>query len=301
MSARRFMEPTTDDNPGDESTIDNPPIDSTELTAYVFHDAHITGLNAGIRGGGTDKYAITFEGKGGHEWRALYGSGEQVAKGAPREFMLDSLVFDAVVPASEGKPSSLMQLRLGNRNLWAKVATGHTDDDGNTEISARVELSVYRHGGGFIQDSTGDATHDCGIMTPDLLLTINRIAGLQGSLVLTRAPEAQQGDLFEPEYADPCQAPEGVRERTLSRGKRPAVQAFESAVSATDATGNLVEIPAVRAFYDSTPDAILRTWDSGPVKVVVDHRTVYILAMPAGSDEMPPKSGKDIAGDQGED
>lgn len=273
------------DDQDTDPTIDKPPTDTPELQVYQFVDTRISGFTAGIRGGGTDKFGITLEGKGGPEWRATYESGEEVAKGAPREYMLDSVTLDAIAPGTEGQPNRPVQLRLANRSLWAKVTTGHTDDDGLTTIVAKVEMSVYRHGGGFVSDPTGDIGHDCGIMSPDLFLAIGRVSGLTGRLTLVRAAEARQGDLFEPEYTDPCPAPEGTRERTLSRGKKPAVAAFESALSAVDADGNPVEVTTVRAFYDSRPDAILRTWDAGPVKVVVDHVTKYVMAMPADAEE----------------
>lgn len=269
-----------------------------ELVAYQFTDTELTGFSAAIRGGGTDKVLLQFLGKGGPEWRATYPTGEDAAKANPREYTLDSLTFDATMPTTDTHPGGPVQIALRDRLIWAKVQTGAADDDGNIAVSVKAEISVYRHGAGLVTDPSGDPGHDSGILSPDLFTKIGRFTGLSGTLTIVRSPEAQQQDMFKAEDVDPCPPPEGAKVRTLRRGGKGAVQAFETAIEARDPEGNAYAVESVRRLYDENPNAILRTWDGGPVKVCQGSKVLFVLRLPEpASDAGQSEGSQDGTGD----
>lgn len=255
--------------------------DLTALRRYVFEECTMSGTASKIQGSGSDAFEMSFRGKGGSEWRATYESGEECGRAAPREWGLDSMIFAAAVPATETEASRTEELCIRDRGISVKITTGATDEQsGTTEITLKVELSVYRYGGGFVSDPSGDRVRDSGIMSPDLYLQIGRISGLQGTVTLVRAPEAEQQNPLDQVDQGP-KAPEGVKEQTVRRGSKRAVAAFETALACTTVDGQAADVNAVRNLYESDHQYMLRTWEGGPVKVVKAAATVYVLTMPA--------------------
>lgn len=254
---------------------------------YVFEEANLIGIAAKTRGAGTDRLEMVFTGHGPKNFLATFADGRPAQKPVDGPWFVDHLRFSQIDTAAteefaEPDLDSIGDvLDIRGKDLEARVtctSTLGTGEEQRPVVQIKVEMAVRRSGGGLLRELTGDEYEDRQILTDELLLDIAGMVGQQGTLFLVRPSESQQLDLFS--SADPVPPPEGLKERTLRRGTKRAVDVLESAVSATKPDGTEVDLDTVRQAYQEDPVLMLRTWDGGPVKVMRDFRCLYVLRLP---------------------
>jgi len=276
-------------------------------TTYLFEECDFTGAGYKIRGSGSDRYVMEFQGQGPRCFLASFADGEPAGKPVAGPWKIDVLRFAengvAVgpdgLPAGEFDPTTYQLLDIHDKALDAKVTVVNVLDlggDARPVCKVVVEMAVRRGGGGMIRELTGDPIEDAEILDEDLYLAAGNMGGLRGTLYLLRPAGAQQGEL--PLATGPGAAPEGAKEKTIRRGTRKAVNALANAISATDRSGATVDLAKARAEFEADQELHLRTWEgAGVVKVLRGFDLLYVLRMPDAAPEVAAAEPQGIPSD----